>query len=255
MITIKKSDNLFHNKRAALDYLATDVAEPSIGYGAVHWLEMRMAGADNERQFEQFLEAFFSGLKEAFAVQLFCYERSAQPKSRPRSYAKLFYELRRANMISAECMIEKELDVDDRYSVLAGIIQVDEVDNDILLNEILGQRFRFGRAERKEYAPPAPERLAELMAQVDFALLRQGALIELDYLTMLSRFVGPAAMVFTYRFDGGDDLVFTVYCGAEVAGLVEALLLDCLPKGAPYRKIKSDAAEVDGVIERYFGAA
>jgi hypothetical protein len=255
MITIKKSDNLFHSKRVALDYLATDVAEPSIGYGAVHWLEMRMAGADNEQQFEQFLDAFFSGLKAAFAVQLFCYERSAQPKSRPRAYAKLFYELRRANIISAERMIEKELEVDEHYSVLAGIIEADEVDNEILLNEIMGHRFRFGRAERKEHAPPAPERLAQLMAQVDFTLLRQGALIELDYLTMLRRFVGPASMVFSYRFDGGDDLVFTAYCGAEVAESVEALVLDSLPKGLPCRKVKSDAADVDGVIERYFGAA
>jgi hypothetical protein len=157
MITIKKSDNLFHSKRVALDYLATDVAEPSIGYGAVHWLEMRMAGADNEQQFEQFLDAFFSGLKAAFAVQLFCYERSAQPKSRPRAYAKLFYELRRANIIGAERMIEKELEVDEHYSVLAGIIEADEVDNEILLNEIrlwATASASAGRSARS--TPPLP---------------------------------------------------------------------------------------------------
>ena len=61
-------------------------------------------------------------------------------------------------MISAECMIEKELDVDDRYSVLAGIIQVDEVDNDIVLNEIrLDVAGR--RGGKRDILPPQGSRL------------------------------------------------------------------------------------------------
>ncbi|MCB9296064.1 MAG: hypothetical protein H6559_23525 [Lewinellaceae bacterium] len=252
MISLKTSYNIFYNKRVILDYLGSDLFESGDEMKHVNWLELRISGEGNEERFEEFLEAFFSLLKKDFLISIFCYERSEKVKNRLRSYGKLFYELRKEKFIGDQFLIEKELNTDENHSVFAGIIQVDEIDNEIILNEILGNYFRFGYAEFTKNGVNDSNALESLMKHVDFKLLRKGKLIEVDYLSLLNKLIVPTSMVFSYLFDGKDDLVFTVYSGSDVFNPIENIILQSVPKDSKLEKINASADEVDRLIDSYF---
>lgn len=252
MISLKTSNNVFYNKRIILDYLDSDLFESGNGIKDVNWLELRISGEENEEQLEEFLEVFFSLLKKEFLIDIFCYERSEKIKNRLRSYGKLFHGLRKEKFVGDQFLVEKELDTGENRSVFAGIIQVDKIDNEIIFNEILGNYFRFGHAELADKSVDGLNRLESLLECVDFKLLRKGKLIEVDYLTLLNRLVAPASMVFSYLFDGKDDLVFTVYSGNEIFNQTEEMILKSLPKNIKLDKINASSNEVDRLIDSFF---
>jgi hypothetical protein len=252
MISLKTSNNIFYDKRVVLDYLESDLFESGNETKYVNWLELRISGEENEERFEEFLEVFFSLLKNEFLIDIFCYEKSEKVKNRLRSYGKLFYDLRKEKLIADQFLIEKELDTGENHSVFAGIIQVNEIDNEIIFNEILSNYFRFGHAELKDNSANDSDRLESLMKHIDFKLLRKGSLIEVDYIILLDRLVVPTSMVFSYLFDGKNDLVFTVYCGNEIFNQVEDMILKSLPKDIKLDKINASSKEVDRLIDSYF---
>ena len=59
-------------------------------------------------------------------------------------------------------------------------------------------------------------------------------------------------MVFSYLFDGKDDLVFTVYSGSDVFNPIENIILQSVPKDSKLEKINASADEVDRLIDSYF---
>jgi len=218
----------------------------------INWIELRICGEDNEEIFEGFLEKFISLLKEDFLIDLFNYERTEKVKNRLRSYGKLFYELRKENYVGDKFLVEEELDTDENHSIFAGIIQVDEVDNEIIFNELFGSYLKFSHVELINKSPIKPDRLKKLMEYVDFKLLRRGKLIEIDYLTLLDRFVTPTSMIFSYLFDGKDDLVFTVYSGHKIFNQVEDIIFKSLPNDIELNRINASSEEVDRLIDSYF---
>lgn len=252
MISLKTSNNIFYNKRVILDYFDSDLFETSREIGDISWLELRISGEDNEEQFEDFLELFITELKTENWIDFFCYERSEKLKNRLRSYGKLFHGLRKEKLVGDQFLVEKELDTDETHSIFAGIIQVDEVDNEIIFSEILGNYFRFGRVEMVKRNGDQPNRLKALSELIDFRLLRKGKFIELDYLVLLDRFVKPTSMIFSYQFDGKDDLVFTIYCGNKIFSEIEATILKSFPGNTSLKRSTASPKEVDRLIDSYF---
>lgn len=252
MISLKRSNNIFYDKRVILDYLESDSFELGSKIKHVDWLELRITGEENEEKFEEFLDAFFSLLKKQFSIYVFCYERSVKLKNRLRSYGKLFFEFRKERIIGNEYLIEKELDTDEHHSLFAGVIQIDEIENEIILNEIIANCFRFGYAESIDNQLVRVNKLKKLIEQIDFKLLREGKLIELDYLTLLNRLVTPTSMIFSYQFDGKDDLVFTVYSGNQIFNQVEEVVLESLPEDIELHEEKANSKELDRLIDSYF---
>ena len=59
-------------------------------------------------------------------------------------------------------------------------------------------------------------------------------------------------MVFSYRFDGKDDLVFTVYSGNEIKKQIEEIIQNSLPKVLKIKRLDADSKEVDRLIDSYF---
>jgi hypothetical protein len=252
MISIKTSNNIFCNKRVILDYLDSNLFESKDEFEQISWLELRISDFNSEEKFEEFLEEFFRLLGQDFFIDIICYERTEKLKSRLRSYGKLFYELRKNNFISDKNSVEKELDTDESHSIFTGIIQVDEVDDEIIFNEIFEPYFKFGHVELKHSKTSKPERLEGLIKKIDLQLLRNNKLIEVDYLILLERFVSSSSMVFSYMFDGKDDLVFTVYSGKGIKKQIEEVIQNSLPKELKIKRIDADSKEIDRLIDSYF---
>ena len=249
MISIKTSNNIFYNKRVILDYLDSNLFESKDKLEQISWLELRISDVNNEEKFEEFLEAFFRLLKQDFFIDIICYERTEKLKSRLRSYGKLFYDLRKNNFINDKNSAEKELDTDNRHSIFTGIIQVND---EMMFNEIFEPYFKFGHIELKPGETNQSERLQNLIKKIDLQLLRNNKLIEIDYLILLERFVTSSSMVFSYRFDGKDDLVFTVYSGNEIKKQIEEIIQNSLPKVLKIKRLDADSKEVDRLIDSYF---
>ena len=252
MISLKTSNNIFYNKRVILDYLDSNLFESKDKLEQINWLELRISGVNNEERFEDFLEDFLELLKQEFLIDIICYERTEKLKNRLRSYGKLFYELRKNNLIDDQYLIEKEIDTGNNHSIFTGIIQVDEIDNEIIFNEIFKSYFKIGHIELRNKTANKSSRLEDLINEIDFELLRNNKLIEVDYLILLERFVTSTSMIFSYKFDGKDDLIFTVYSGNEIIKQIEEIILNSLPKGLKIKRIKADSKEVDRLIDSYF---
>lgn len=252
MITLKKSNNIFYNKRVILDYFKSDLLESNLEIEDVNWLQLRISGEDNDECFELFLEKFFLLLKTKYFIDVFCYNRTEKKKSRTRSYFKLFYDLRKSNLINSAFLIEKELDTSKDHSVFTGIIQVDEVDNEIILNEIISDYFKFGHVELSNSNSEYSNRLENLIKKVDLNLLQNGRPIRINYLALLDKFVSPTSMVFSYLYDGKDDLVFTIYSGMKIFDQIEAAVIESLPKSKKVNKLSASSEEVDKLIASYF---
>lgn len=252
MISIKTSNNIFYNKQVILDYLDSNLFESKDEFEQISWLKLRISDINNEEKFEEFLEAFFRLLKQDFFIDIICYERTEKLKSRLRSYGKMFHELRKNNFINYKNSIEKELDTGDNHSIFTGIIQVDEVDDEIVFNEIFKPYFKFGHIELKHSKNNKSKRLQGLIKNIDLQLLRNNKLIEIDYLVLLERFVTSTSMVFSYIFDGKGDLVFTVYSGNEIKKQIEEIIQNSLPKELKIKRIDADSKEIDRLIDSYF---
>ena len=252
MITLKKSNNIFYNRRVILDYFKSDLFESNLEIKDINWLQIRISGEDNEECFELFLEEFFSSLKTKYFIDLFCYNRSEKKKSRSRSYFKLFYDLRKSSLVNNAFLIEKELDTSEDHSVFAGIIQVDKVDNEIIFNEIISDYFKFGHVELSDSNSEYSNRLEGLIKQVDLNLLQNGKPIRINYLALLDKFVSPTSMVFSYLYDGKDDLVFTIYSGKKIFDQIEAAVTESLPKSEKVNKLSASSEEVNKLIASYF---
>ena len=57
----------------------------------------------------------------------------------------------------------------------------------------------------------------------------------------MERYLQPYAFLYTYQFDGKDDLVFTAYIGEAVLAEVEGVLFDTMGSIGPFEKRTADA--------------
>lgn len=249
MITLKKSNNIFYNKKVVLNYFLTDEFSSSNELGEIDWFELKITGEDNDEVFEGFLERFITKLKNEFHIDLIAYQKSDQPKNRIRTYAKYFYDLRKQNLVGEKYLAEKEIDTKENRSIYSGIIQVDKIDNEIIFEELLNE---YGRIIHAEIRGEQPDRLIEMLDKLDLALLRKDKLVNIDYTVLLERFINPNSIISSYLYDGRDDLIFTVYSGKNVSNKLEHIITDSVPPSQKIREIIATSDEVDHLIESYF---
>jgi len=253
MITLKKSNNIFYNKKVILHYFFTDEFDSDNQLNsAIDWFEMRITGSDNEEVFHGFLENFISDLKNDFFIDFISYERSAQLKNRIRTYAKCYHDLRKEHLINEKYMVEKEIDTNENYSIFSGILQVDEVDNEIIFEKLLDNYNQIIHAEVKGEDQEKPHRLEDMLDNIDLELLRNNKLVEVNYPILLERFLKKNSVIISYMYDGGDDLIFTAYSDKSVSNQLEKLIVNSIPEDQKVNRIIATSDEVDKLVESYF---
>ena len=251
MNTLVISQNIFQHKITALDYLQSDAFEEVLTMPNVNWMQLTLSGPDNEEVFAEFLERFMDRLKQKFGIYCYAFEGSVSPKNKLRSRTKLFYPLRKKYFVQAERILEKELDVEENESLLAGIINIHDTDQEPLVTEIIEDYCQFVYAERFQ-ASTAHDKLEALGAQLTLDLFFVGKKVEVNFFNLIDATLTTDSLIFTHRYNGKDEVVFTVYAGDRVLAVAEQLLRDSLTKGEPLAERAADVAEVEQMIERYY---
>jgi hypothetical protein len=249
MITLKKSNNIFYNKKVILNYFLTDEFGSSDELNEIDWFELKIKGEDNDEVFDDFLEKFITHLKEEFYIDFITYQRSDQVKNRMRTYAKYFYDLRKQHLINEKYIVEKEIDTRENHSIFSGILQVDRIDNEMIFEELLNNYSRIIHAEIKE---KKPNRLAKMLDKIDLELLWNNKLVDINYTVLLERFIKPNSILISYMYDGKDDLILTIYSGRNVSNKLEKIITDSIPSDQMIKEVIATSNEVDNLIKSYF---
>lgn len=216
----------------------------------VNWMQLTLSGPDNEEVFAEFRKRFVDRLKQQFGIYCYTFEGSVHPKNKLRSRTKLFYPLRKKYFIT-ERVLEKELDVEDNESLLAGIIKIDDTDKEPLVSEIIEDYCQFIYAEQFQ-ASTAYDKLEILGAQLTLDLFFVGKKVEVNFFNLIDSILTADSLIFTHRYNGKDEVVFTVYTGDRVLAVAEQLLRDSLTNAEPLAEREADVAEVEKIIDRYY---
>lgn len=253
MTTITTSENIFENTSVVLDYLgsATTLEAPPTTED-IRWISVAISGEENEAVFRDFYENFFTSLQRDYDIYFFYADNFKAQKSKIRSYVKLFYQLRRAKAVPETHLIEKEIDLADKQSILAGIIQVDELDAAYVMDELASNGFKFGLVVDNATNVGGRVDLAGLGAQLDEELFTIGQSVRVNHLSLVKKLLTPNAFLYSYLYDGKDDLIFTIYAGADVYASLREKMEDSLPTGELITEKQATTQEVDRVINLYF---
>lgn len=253
MTTITISDNIFKSTDVVLDYLRSPAAfdEPS-EMGDVRWISLAISGEENEAVFSDFYENFLTALQGSCGIYFFYSESFKEQKSKVRSHVKMFYQLRKAKAIPGEHLIEKEIDLADNESIMTGIMQVDELSIDHAIDELAANGFKFGLVVDNSSVARKPLDMASLKAQLTEELFTIGKSVRVNYLSLIKKLLVPNAFIYSYMYDGKDDLIFTIYAGADVYQPLLEKIEHSLPKGELVTERQATTEEVDRVIDLYF---
>ena len=254
MTTITTSKNIFENTSVVLDYLGS----PTAAFGAppttedIRWISIAISGEENEAVFKEFYENFLASLQRDYGIYFFYADSFKAQKSKIRSYVKLFYQLRRAKAIPETHLVEKEIDLADKQSIIAGIIQVDELDTAYVVDELASNGFKFGLVVGHSTNAGKHAGLASLGAQLNEALFTIDKSVRVNHLSVIKQLLTPNAFFYSYLYDGKDDLIFTIYAGAEVYPSLRKKMEESLPTGELIADEQATKQEANRVIDLYF---
>lgn len=253
MTTIITSGNIFENTNVVLDYLESDIVfdAPSKTKN-VSWIRLEIAGEDNEEVFEDFYENFLTSLQRYCSIYFFYSESFKEQKSKIRSYVKLFYQLRKEKAIPEKDLVEKEIDLEKNQSILTGIIQVDELGTDYIIDELTSNGFKFGLVADKSSNEPKPVDLKRLGEELAKEIFKIGKSVRVNYLNLIKKILTPNSFIYSYMYDGKDDLIFTIYSGENVYLPLREKIKNSLPKGEIIKERQATTEEVDRIIDLYF---
>ncbi len=99
--------------------------------------------------FEQLLKDVLKQLLDDHKVYFVFSESKAQPKSRMRSFKKMFFEERKQNIIKSRDLVNLESSIDESSSLLSSILSVHVGNLEAVIPELLTKNFRFAFIVRK----------------------------------------------------------------------------------------------------------
>jgi len=248
MNVITVSDNIFNDASVAVDYLRSD---KTFAVGAVGFLQLKITGEDNEDKFESFFDLFLDKLRWSYDLYFIYSQNHKAKKSKARSYTKLFYELRKRSGLAEAVLADKEVEVAPGYSNMVGMISANELNGTLLRDELLLRHFRYGYAVRKEKNQFDLEHYLEW---IDKDLFEDGKSLSINTLKLIERYINAHSFLFSYMFDGSDDLRFTVYAGKQIYPEVEEIMTDMATRIGMVEKKKAGTHELEKLIELYFNA-
>ena len=102
-----------------------------------------------ETFFENLLKKILASLLKSFKIYLIYIESKAQPKSKIRSYKKMFYQERKNNLLHENDLHDREIDINPKESLMTGLITLSEQNMNYVLKHLINSNFRFGYLVKK----------------------------------------------------------------------------------------------------------
>lgn len=254
MIKLTTSKHIFEERKVVLDYLrGDDVTETKReGAAAANWMRLELSGEQNDEEFEAFHQQFLEALSATFDLYWVYIEGTKQPKRKIRSHTKLFYEWRKNGQLEAGTYAEREIAFGDEESILAGAIQLCQLDTAVLSELISLSTFRFGFGVAKQAAAASKTSPQTLVDALDQGLIEDGRFVRLSHLGLMEALLHPDAFLYSYLYDGKDDLVFTVYCGKAIYDRFRQLLIAHLPNEGELVEAAPNASDTEDLVRLYF---
>lgn len=246
---ITVSDNIFNDSSVTIDYLMSD---KSVVIDAVGLIQLKITGEDNEYEFEEFFDLFLNRLQWSYDLYFIYSQNHKARKSKARSYTKLFYDLKRQRDFAEGLMADREVDLAPGYSNMVGMIKVNGLGNTLLTDELMLKHFRYGYAVRKE---ENHFDLEHYVGWMDKDLFEEGKSLSINSVKLIEKYITAHSFLFSYVFDGNDDLLFTVYAGKQAYSEVEDIMTTIAAKINALEKRTADSSEIDKIIELFFNSS
>lgn len=246
---ITVSDNIFYNSKVSLDYLMSNKNLDSEKLDSVGWIQLRITGEGNDDKFDDFLNAFIDRLKLSYELYFIYSQNIKAKKSRARSYAKLFYYLRKQEGLKNAAMEDKEIDLGPGYSTMAGIIEANRIDPEIIIDELMSNNFRYGYCVQSNRSN---NDLKYYLNLLDEELYEEDESLRLNNVKLIEKFINPFSFLYSYMYTGSDDLLFTIYSGKEVYNDLESIITDIISETGQIEKKVADSKETDEIVDMYF---
>lgn len=250
MNSLTVSNNILNNKQVVLDYLVNDNELNKIHIDHVNWLQLCISGSDNEEKFLEFIDILIDKLKIRYDLFLLYAETKGHKKSKVRSVVKLFYPQKKKNIVKEGQYLEKEVEVNEDRSIMQGIIRINEIDNDTIIEELMKiSLFQFGYGMEKSNGYNVLNDISDKFEANLFDT--DNTPLSRNYISIINKLISPTSFTFSYMYDGKDDLLFTVYCGDELTEEIEQLIADSIGVEGLEKK-EASKEDIDQLITRYF---
>ena len=250
MNSLTVSNDIFNNKQVVLDYLVNSNELNKIHIDHVNWIQLRISESDNEEKFLEFIDILMDKLKIRYDLFLLYAETEEHQKSKVRSVVKLFYPQRKKNIVKEGQHLEKEVEVSKDKSIMQGIIQINDIDNDTITEELMKiSLFQFGYGIEKSNSHNSLDKISSKLEANLFDT--SNTPLSKKYISIINQLISPTSFTFSYMYDGKDDLLFTVYCGNELTKEIEQLIANSIGVEGLEKK-EASKEDIDQLITRYF---
>ncbi|MCO6487787.1 MAG: hypothetical protein J5I98_05175 [Phaeodactylibacter sp.] len=191
-------------------------------------LKVSQAGFDSmvneELEFQKLLEVSLEFLLPAHELFALFVERSPALKKKSRSYAGMFYRLKRE--LGEELFEELELDLPGNKSLFIGLMKVEMPALSIFLNQLTSSSFVFGILKEREKALQE-NMLARFYGEAVF--IEKEKHVRINWLKGVKLLCGDDNLVFRLASDGQDNQYLEFYGpSALVDARIKNNLLPCL---------------------------
>jgi len=132
---------------------------------------------------------------------------------------------------------------------MVGIVKVNGLDDALLRDELIWTHFRYAYAVSKE---EDRFNLEHYLEGIDKDLFEEGKSLSINTIKLIERYISAHSFLFSYMFDGNDDLLFTVYAGKQAYTEVEAIITDIASNMGKLEKRTADIREIDKIIRLFF---
>ena len=210
---------------------------------------LRITGAGNDDKFDDFLSAFIGRLKLSYGLYFIYSQNIKAKKSKARSYAKLFYHLRKQEGLENAAMEDKEIDLAPGYSTMAGIIEASKVADEIIIDELMRHNFRYGYCVQSNRGNTD---LKHYLSLLDEDLYEEDKSLKINKVKLIEKFITPFSFLYSYMYTGSDELLFTIYSGKEVYPDLESIITDIISRTGQIEKKVADSKETDEIVALYF---
>lgn len=176
-------------------------------------LKVREAGfssmINEELEFQKLIEESLSYFLSACEISALFVERSPAPKRKLRSFAGMFYSLKRKH--GAELFTERELDLPGKKSLFIGMMRVEMPVLSIFLEKLISSSFVFGllRDRVKGLQQNNDEILARFYEEAVF--IEKEKHVRINWLKGICLLCGENNIIFRLASDGQDNQYLEFY--------------------------------------------
>lgn len=135
-------------------------------------------------EFQALLEDVLSKLQESYKIYLVYVENKSQPKSKMRSYKKMFYSEKDLPHFNGGDINEKEVEISAGQSLMVGSIRLTRVNRNYVINNLLNTNFRFGYLVRKG-KKSFRKNIASFLENITSLLSNKSAITRIDLIELL----------------------------------------------------------------------